>query len=182
MGATSHRHTLYLQKPTLKGTPGPSHGQYIAPHWLVSQGDAEGPGGQGSIGGARTFMAHKERKAREKITDTPSKSIWAEQHCENLGEGVAGGGVQRRDAWEGKDTGSVPDLQMSILDERGWCYAITILVSLLASLCKQDGILLDRFCRTSYGFLLLKSGGRRTIHSKWVSTKRNDLMYNQYDM
>ena len=54
--------------------------------------------------------------------------------------------------------------------------------SILASLCKQDGILLDRFCRTSYGFLFLKSGGRRTILSKWSSTKRNDLMYNQYDM
>lgn len=116
MGATSHRHTLYLQKPTLKGTPGPSHGQYIAPHWLISQGDAGGPGGQGSIGGARTFMAHKERKAREKRSLTPHRRVY-EQNGTVRTFGKEWQGVQGSDAL-GKDTGRIPDLQMSILDER----------------------------------------------------------------
>lgn len=70
-----------------------------------------------------------KKSKREKITDTPSKSIWAEQHCENLGEGVAGGFRGER-----HEKGSVPDFQMSILDERGRCYAITILVSRMTAL------------------------------------------------
>lgn len=66
----------------------------------------------GIIGGARTFMAHKVGKAREKRSLTPhGRACEQSSTVRTLGKEWLRG--FRGDEWEGKDTGSAPDLQMS---------------------------------------------------------------------